>query len=181
MKKLTAAVIICSAALVFSSCAKNQGGVWHESLFTGSKSSSVSMAASFQFKFTTQKITSVANLKTPDEIVYYHNGKQDSFTKYNPKFQTVVSLNAKRGTKNLEMLEEAMIINKSPESDNNLIMLEYKYFSGCASIYFPLNTAADGKYIVAQEMTSTSYAAQGYGFLSSPDKLIEYLNSTEKE
>lgn len=112
----------------------------------------------------------LSKLKAPDTIVYYFNGQKKIFASNDPKSQKIISINNSRDSNRLNMLKSAMELDNISQSSNLLV---YKYKD--SAIYFPLESS-DGKFIVAQSQDSSNYA-QIYGYLSSPDQLLDCLNS----
>jgi hypothetical protein len=123
----------------------------------------------------------VSEIKTPDKIIFYHNGKQTVFTKKDPQFLNIIKLNNQRKIviidpkhKGLGLLLLALSSDEILKSD--VLVYNYdqsKYFP----IYFPLIMNEKGKFYVAQSTLSTGRICFNvYGWLSSPQQLLDYLN-----
>lgn len=177
MRKNAVAALLCIFAitLVISSCASTQAqGQWNST----ESATTVNNVGSSKNKILRQEITSLSSLKMPDKIFYYYNGKVKVFAKDDAKFKRILELNVQRDQGKtevrgkLDMLKEVTIMDFVHGNT-----LEYNYGeSGYERIYFFLDKPIDGKYRIAQQDPS-AFAAQDYGFLSSPDQLLKYLNS----
>jgi hypothetical protein len=150
-----------------------------------SKSSQSSVAANSKKQFSSQNIrslSSLSELKTPDKIIFYHGGKQKVFTKKDSNFLNIIKLNNQRkiikdepGPASLDILKSSISLDEILQSDNVLVYNydQSKYFP----IYFPLNKNERGKYYIAQsEAVGSRVIFNIYGWLSSPEKLLGYLN-----
>lgn len=124
-----------------------------------------------------QDILKSTKLQTPDNIIYFNNGHQKLFNKNDPAFQNIINLNSQRFQSKLGQLKSVTILDNILQS-NNILVYCYDQ-TGYAAIYFPLNKNFDGKYELIQENNSNSTKhtyGQDFGFLSSADQLLSYLN-----
>jgi hypothetical protein len=177
---LTAWCLVLTSFILVSCATTNQ-----KSNLSQSKSSQSSVAASSKKQFSSQNVrslSSLSELKTPDKIIFYHGGKQKVFTKKDPQFLNIIKLNNQRKNiivdknyRTFGTLESITNLNDILHL-NNILVYNYDQ-SKYVPIYFLLSKPENEKYMFAQPSTIDAHGAQNYGWLSSPDKLLGYLNS----
>ncbi|MEH7253701.1 hypothetical protein V7111_16365 [Neobacillus niacini] len=134
-----------------------------------------------------QDVSDITKLKTPDELVYLHDGSETVFNSDNPKFQKIIQLNSTRQTNQLDVLKLFIDYNDVANYGDYLI---YKYTkSNYAAIYFKLAPSPDGDFInwvvnyygsklipgYAQNYDQSKIEA--YGYLAPADELLTYLKN----
>ena len=115
-----------------------------------------------------KEINNIAEIKTPDEIIYYKDDIKITINKENPSFQKILKTNQNRNIGELLLLEVYVIVD-----NKNHNFLEYRYNEDY-SIYFTLNTNEENYIWIPKECKT--FVSGAYGFIDTATELIKYLD-----
>ena len=123
-----------------------------------------------------------SKLPEPDEIVYFHERKEDRFTKGTTEYAKIFSLNQARCNRVIDLDFELLQTSFTPEEyiEDGYFLLEYRY-KEYNSVYFSLKPEMDSTCWISTERSWGKYArGQGmYGDLPEPTELLAYLDSLD--
>lgn len=194
MKKLMALLLFGSLLLSLTACGlngENSGGTP-----SGSGSDTPSQVSSSQQSIASQDNSSPTSngektsldlsdwskLPEPDEIVYFHERKEDHFTKGTTEYAKIFSLNQARCNRVIDLDFELLQTSFTPEEyiEDGYFLLEYRY-KEYNSVYFSLKPDMDSTCWISTERSWGKYArGQGmYGDLPEPTELLAYLDSLD--
>ncbi len=101
----------------------------------------------------TQDLTALQDLIQPEEIVFYHHGKQETYRKGEPQYTEIFRLNQQRVGTGFRGAEDALQTAWSAvgEKLGTMDVLEYRYQSTYYPIFFCLEMEKQERWVAQQE------------------------------
>lgn len=124
-----------------------------------------------------QDLTDLQGLEQPEEIVFYHKGKQTVYSRGNTDYAEIFRLNQERLGTGFRGAEDALSGSWNDDDLKKLDFLEYRYKDTYYPIFFQLDTTITERCVVQQE----EGIIRLYGFTKYSRELMKALGVKEPE